>query len=130
MSFIEIVEEQETFEYAVGDSTLILRRFDSEVYRDIEKRHTRRQKNLRQGGWIEEQDTYAINADLLDYMVVDWKDVKSPTTGDDVPCTRENKLKLPNSVKVAVLEACDTDSITGNSRAEGAEKKTKGSGSS
>ena len=129
MSFIEIVEEQETFEYAAGDSTLVLRRFDSEVYRDIEKRHTRRQKNLRQGGWIEEQDTYAINADLLDYMVVDWKDVKSPTTGDDVPCTRENKLKLPNSVKVAVLEACDADSITGPASDTG-QKKTKGSGSS
>jgi hypothetical protein len=129
MSFIEIVEEQETFEHAVGGSTLVLRRFDSEVYRDIEKRHTKRHKNLRQGGWIEEQDSYAINADLLDYMVVDWKDVRSPSTKEDVPCTRENKLKLPNSVKIEILDACDADSITGGGSDEG-QKKTKPSGSS
>jgi len=129
MSFIEIVEEQETFEHPVGDSTLILRRFDSEVYRDIEKRHTKRQKNLRQGGWIEEQDSYAINADLLDYMVVDWRYVRSPVLNEDVPCTRENKLKLPNSIKIEILDACDADSITRGGPDEG-QKKTKPSGSS
>jgi len=129
MGFIEIVEEEETFEYPIGDSTLILRRFDSELYRDIEKRHTKRHKNLRQGGWIDDQDTYAINADLLDYMVTGWKDVKSPTTGEDVPCTREMKLKLPNVVKVEILEACDADSITSDAGGK-PEKKTKTSGSS
>ena len=130
MGFIEIVEEGETFELPIGDSILILRRFDSELYRDIEKRHTKRHKNLRQGGWFEEQDTYAINDDLLDYMIVDWKHVKLPTTGEDVPCTRENKLKLPGTVRVTILEACDVDSITSGDARPAGEKKTKTSGSS
>jgi len=120
MGFIEIVEEEETFELKRGESTLTLRRFDSEVYRKIESRHTKKQKNFRQGGWIKEVDDFAVNEDLLDYMIVDWKNVKSPNTHEEVPCIRENKLKLPSSVKVEIIEACDSDSISG----KGDEKKT------
>ena len=129
--FIEIVEEQETFEFPMGASTFVLRRVDTEVYRDIEQRHTRRHKNVRKGGWFEEQDNYAINADLFDYMIVGWRSVKSPLTGKDVACTREIKLKLPSAVKVAILEVCDGDSITGGGpEADTGEKKTRPSGSS
>jgi len=113
MSFIEIVEEEETFELKIGKSTLTLRRFDTEVYRKIEARHTKKQKNFRQGGWIKEVDDFAVNEDLLDYMIVGWKDVKSPITGEDVPCSREMKIKLPSSVKIEIIEACDSDNITG-----------------
>ena len=120
MSFIEIVEAEETFELEIGESVLTLRRFDSELYKKIEKRHTTKSKNLRQGGWIKEVDEYAVNEDLLDHMIVDWKKVKSPLTGEDVPCTREIKMKLPGSIKVQIIEACDTDSITSG---ESADKK-------
>ena len=126
MSFIEIVEAEETFDLEIGESTLTLRRFDSELYKNIEKRHTAKSKNLRQGGWIKEVDEYAVNEDLLDHMIVGWKNVKSPLTGEDVPCTREMKLKLPGSVKVRIIEECDTDSITSGDSAD--EKKTPGNG--
>ena len=112
MSFIEIIEDQETFELAIGESSFNLRRFDSQIYKDIEKRHTTRTKNLRQGGWIKEVDDYAVNEDLLDYMIIDWKNIKSPLTGDDVECTKANKNKLPGTVKVQIIEACDADSIS------------------
>lgn len=117
MGFIQIVEDQERFDLEVGDSILILRRFDSQVYKEIEKKHTVRKKHFRSGQMIEDSDSFAINEDLLDYMLTDWKDVKSPTTGEDVPCTRENKIKLPSSVKLQITEACDADSVT-------SEKKT------
>lgn len=119
MGFIEIVEEEETFELFMGETKFTLRRFDSETYKDIERKHTKRHKNFRQGGFISEIDDYAVNEDLLDYMIVGWEGVKSPTTGQDVPCTREMKLKLPNTAKVQIVEACDADSIT-----TGGEKKT------
>ena len=112
MSFIEIIEDQETFELPIGESTLILRRFDTGIFKDIEKSHTTKSKNLRQGGWIKEVDEYAVNEDLLDYMIVGWKNVKSPISHEDVPCDKEMKNKLPSSVKVQVIEACDVDSIT------------------
>ena len=112
MAFIEIVEDQETFELEISDSVLILRRFDSEVYRRIEKKHTKTNKNYRTGQMIKDVDEYAINLDLLDYMIVGWRSVKSPTTGDDVPCERANKLKLPGSIKIQITEACDSESIT------------------
>ena len=115
MSYIEIIEDSETFDLAIGESSFTLRRFDSQIYRDIEKRHTTRTKNLRQGGWIKEVDDFAVNEDLLDHMIVAWKDIKSPLTGQDVECTKDMKNKLPGSVKVQIIEACDADSIsTGN----------------
>jgi len=120
MSFIEIVEAEEIFDLWIGDSKLSLRRFDSELYKKIEKKHTKKEKNFRQGGWIKEVDEYAVNEDLLDYMIVSWDGIKSPVTGEDVPCTRENKLKLPGSIKVRIIEECDADSI--------GDGKKKGSG--
>ena len=127
MGFIEIVEEEETFELKRGESTLTLRRFDTEFYRKIENRHTKKQKNFRQGGWIKEVDDFAINEDLLDYMVVGWKDVKSPITGQDVSCTREMKIKLPSSVKLEIIEACDSDNITSAAEKKTAPKPSKSS---
>ncbi len=111
MGFIEIVEEQEEFRLDIGESFFMLRRFDSEVYRRIEKKHTKRTKNYRTGEMVREVDEYAVNADLLDYMITGWGKVKSPTTSQDVSCERSIKLKLPGSVKMQITEACDSDSI-------------------
>ena len=121
MAFIEIVESDESFELQIGDSVFTLRRFDSEIYRQIEKKHTKKTKNHRTGIIFSEADDYEVNADLLDYMVLDWGGIKSPLTKADVPCTRENKLKLPGSIKVQIIEACDADSVTGEQ-----EKKESG----
>jgi len=112
MSFIEIVEDQETFELEIGESILELRRFDSTVYNRIEKKHTKKEKHGRTGQIFRDVDEHAVNEDLLDYMILGWRNVKSPTTGEDVPCERAYKLKLPGTVKLQAIEACDTESIT------------------
>lgn len=114
--FIEIIEDAETFELAMGKSSFTLRRFDSEVYKRIEKKHMKKQKNHRTGQIFRDVDEYAVNADLLDHMIVGWQGIKSPTTGNDVPCTKETKNKLPGGVKVEIVEACDADSITGDEK--------------
>lgn len=118
MGFIEIVEEQETFELKIGESMLTLRRFDSKVYRDFEKDHTTNKKNYRTGDISKEVDEYAVNLDLLDFMIISWKNVKSPTTGEDVSCDKKTKAKLPGSVKMRITEACDSDSITTEKKTE------------
>ncbi|MDA3832604.1 MAG: hypothetical protein PF495_04330 [Spirochaetales bacterium] len=123
MAFIEIVEDQETFELEIGESGLTLRRFDSEVYRKIEKKHTKKEKNYRTGQKMKEVDEYAINLDLLDYMIVGWRGVRSPTTGEDVPCNKEMKAKLPGSIKMQITEACDSESITAEKKKDSTTSK-------
>lgn len=113
MSFIEIIESDESFELPIGDSVFTLRRFGSEVYKQVEKKHTKKDKNRRTGVIFTDPDEHAINEDLLDYMILDWQGIKSPTTKADVPCTRENKLKLPGGAKMQIIGACDADSVTG-----------------
>ena len=115
MAYIEIVESEESFELVIGDSTITCRRFDSEAYRQIEKKHTKKNKNHRTGVIYTETDDHAINCDLLDYMILSWEGIQSPLTKAEVPCTRENKLKLPGNVKVRIIEACDADSIANES---------------
>jgi|GEM_PF-1352986 len=131
MSFIEIIEEQETFELKgevpyftdegeqrianFGDSVIICRRFGSEEYRNIRKKYIKRSKD-KQGRpviWVDPEDELRINDDLLDYIIVDWKNVISPTTKKPIPCTRENKLRLPGKVKLAIIQAADAESVTG-----------------
>jgi len=112
MPFIEIIDDEESFRLDVGDSYFELRRFDSANYNEIEKKHTKKKKNFRTGEWIKEVDDRSVNDDLLDYMVTGWGHIKSPTTGEDVPCEKKNKIKLPGSVKMQIIEACDADNIT------------------
>jgi hypothetical protein len=57
-----------------------------------------------------ETDDKAVNDELLDWLIVDWKNIKNPQTGSDVPCTKENKLKLPSSIKAALIERADSES--------------------
>jgi len=120
--YIEIVEEEEKFELPIGESVFELRRFGSDVYRRIEKKHTTKKKNTRTGLFVEEKDEYAINADLLDYMITGWRNIKSPVTGEDVPCEKAVKQKLPGVVKVQIVEACDADSITREDQKKKSEK--------
>ena len=68
-------------------------------------------KSFKRGQQIIEVDDDLINDDLLDYMINGWQNIKNPVTAKDEPCTRENKIRLPGSVKVEIVEACDQDSI-------------------
>jgi len=120
MSYVEIVEDEEQFDLPIGESIFHLKRLDSEVYERIVKQHTT--TKWRRGQRVKETDDFAVNKDLLDHLIDGWEKVKSPTTGKDVPCTRESKLKLPSSTKVDIIEACDADHIT-TGPPEGEDKK-------
>lgn len=111
--FIEIIEEDETFSKTFGGSILHGRRFSSETLKQIRKRHTKHSRNRQTGMMTPETDEDAVNDDLIDYIITGWDNVKSPTTGDAVPCNRENKLKLPGPIKAQFVDEATTDNITG-----------------
>ncbi len=99
MSFIKIVEvdEEVTFEHTIKDSVFVLRQMDAAMLDKINKNATRRVWKRHQPE--DDLDAFAFSAEVLDWGLVDWKNVKHPKTGADVPCDRENKLKLPISIQ-------------------------------
>jgi len=120
--FIEIVTEDERNELKIDDSVIYYRRFDAEKYREIERRHTRQKGRDRTGAPIIDTDNARINDDVLDYLIIDWKDVIHPTTQEKLPCTREWKLRLPTSVRTQILQVSDAEKTMKGSEDE--QKKT------
>ncbi len=90
---VQIIDPEERFVIEVEGARLTLRRVDSATLAAMERRH-------RADG-----DRRAVNDDVLDYALLDWSGVHSPLGGAEVPCTRENKLRLPASVKLKILAA-------------------------
>lgn len=123
--FVEIVTDDERNELWIDDSVIYYRRFDSQVYRDIEKRHSKNKGRDRTGQPIIETDQAAINDDVLDYVITGWGTVVNPTTKEPVPCTREYKLKLSASVRLQVIQMADSDRTMGPREED--QKKTSGS---
>lgn len=46
-----------------------------------------------------------LAGEILDYVLLEWRGVTSPLGEAEVPCTRDNKLKLPTPVKLKILAA-------------------------
>jgi hypothetical protein len=90
---IQIIDPEERFALHLEGAVLFLRRLDSGTQRAIERRH--------QGG----QDRGAVTDDVLDYIIQDWQGVGGPQGDLPVPCTRDNKLRLPSAVKLKALAA-------------------------
>lgn len=90
---VQIIDPEERFTIEVEGASLTLRRVDSATLMALERRHNN------QG------DRRAVNDEVLDYALLDWSGVHSPLGQAEVPCTRENKLRLPASVKLKVLAA-------------------------
>jgi hypothetical protein len=109
MGFITIIDENECFKLKIGDSEFKLRRFDSQHYAKLVKKHTH--KYWKRGQECSEIDETSLNAELYDYIIQGWTNIKHPITNEDVPCIVENKVKLPSSVKVKIIEECDSDSL-------------------
>jgi len=119
--FLEIIDPEETFELRIGESVLVLRRLDEPALKEIRKRHTRKQTEFvnHRPVRVEVTDEDAVNADVLDYVIVGWRNVRHPVTKAEVPCTRENKLRLPGKAKLRVLNACDAESLAEVADGEG-----------
>jgi hypothetical protein len=65
------------------------------------------------GQKVRQTDEDAVNRDILDYVIIDWKNIKHPITGEDVPCTTGIKVKLPGEVKNHILDACGAGTMPG-----------------
>ncbi|MBI5523876.1 MAG: hypothetical protein HY910_14710 [Desulfarculus sp.] len=91
---IQIIDPEERFTLHLEGAQISLRRLDSASQRAMERRH--------QGAG----QRAAVTDDVLDYVILDWQGVQSPLGGAEVPCTRDNKLRLPSAVKLKVLAAC------------------------
>jgi hypothetical protein len=90
---IQIIDPEERFRVEIDGAGLFLRRLDSATLAAIERRHP------------SDKGRQRINEEVLDYVLLDWEGVTDPLGGSEVPCTRENKLKLPTAVKLKVLAA-------------------------
>lgn len=89
---IQIIDPEERFTLEMDGARLTLRRMDSGTLMEIEQR-------------CQKEPGVPRNDQVLDYVLVDWEGVTSPLGEAEVPCTRENKLKLPAAVKLKVLAA-------------------------
>lgn len=96
---VQIIDPEERFALEVEGSAFSLRRIDSATMVALERR-CQGQKG-------------ALNDEVLDYVLLDWEEVTSPMGGAAVPCTRENKLRLPAAVKLKILGAAQALRATG-----------------
>ena len=109
--FIEIVSDDERNLFESGESKIFYRRFDSEVFYRIQKKWTTKKGIDKRTGMPKmETDDKQVNDELLDWLICEWQNIKDPKTGKDVPCTKENKLKLPSSIKTQLIERADAES--------------------
>lgn len=87
MAFIEIITEDEKLVKECRGSRIYFRRLDAETALKIQ----------RAGG--EEERI----GQLVDYIITDWENVLHPVTKRPVPCTKENKLRLPQGLLADIL---------------------------
>lgn len=123
---IEIIDDAERIEHAIDGSWFTLRRMDADTHAEIVRRNTVRRKN-RQGEWEIETNQGKVMIDCIDHIIIGWANIRHPVTKQDVPCTRENKIRLP----VKIMHEL-TDVVFEASEARGIEaaaqlKNSKGS---
>jgi hypothetical protein len=119
--FINIVEEDDVFDWQYSDpengekfaTVFQLRTVPEDTQKAIRKRYTKR--GMRRGQPTEEMDNGRIAESLIDYAVVDWRDLmgRSPdpdnpgrTVETPVDCTTYSKGRLPEPIKIEVIRLC------------------------
>lgn len=100
MAFIEIIDEEERISRKFEDSLIQFRRLDAETADRIEKRYRRERQTTNDERQIDEAER---RKDLIDYIILSWENVLHPVTKLPVPCTRENKIKLPQKILAEIL---------------------------
>lgn len=87
MAYIEIITEDEKLVEECWGSRIHFRRLDAETALKI-------QAAVGEGERIRQ---------LVDYIITDWENVLHPVTKKPVPCTIENKLRLPQALLADIL---------------------------
>lgn len=111
-NFITIVEPEETVPWrwknpdtgVVADTIFHLRLVPDDLQKVWKEQVTTRK-------WEHNRRTEDINWDpftdeCLDYAIVKWEGVRHPRTQQDLPCTREYKLLLPERIKAEIARLC------------------------
>ncbi len=114
MAFITIVETDDAFPWQPTDeesgkkydSVFSLRIVPDEVDRDIRKRHTHPTWQKKTRSMVDKLDDASYIADIIDYAIVGWSNIKAAGTGADLPCTAAMKTRLPERWKSEVLRLC------------------------
>lgn len=128
MSFITIVETDEAFDWRPTsggepmDSAFRLRIVPDDARKKIRKENTH--KTFVQHRPVDELSEEAYEADLLDYAIVDWSGIKAAGTGEDVPCTKAMKIRLPLKWKIEIMRLCAAKEA-GDMIAEATEEKKR-----
>jgi hypothetical protein len=92
-----------------AETTYQLQLITRQVYRDIHKRHTKKQVNRSSRSMDEQTDYAAVTEDLIDYCLVGWTGVLDG--GAPAELTRENKLMLDGARTQAMLELAGMSQI-------------------
>ena len=101
--YIEILSADDTFEFKPAENTVLnLRIIDDDTEKRFRKECTR--KNWERHTRVEDFDSHEFIAKCIDYGIVSWKGVRRKGVEQD--CTRENKLLLPEWLKLEVQKAC------------------------
>src|SRR5688572_8289661 len=112
MSFLTIIEDNESFEYspidpATGErmaTVFVLRVVPDTLAKELRRQHTKPTFENHQR--VEVVDQMAFASALLDAAIVDWRNLKSARSNTDVPCTPAHKTKLPQRVKDEIVQLC------------------------
>ena len=81
-----------------------IRLANGDILDQINKKCTKKKVEFRRGQRYEviEEDEDRRSTLLWDYVILDWKGLQDDKTGEDIPCTKENKVRLmKGSVKFA-----------------------------
>lgn len=114
MAFITVVDTDGPFPWQPVDeesgkpyeSAFQLRIVPDEVDKEIRKRFTRPVWEKKTRRMIDKLDEAAYIADLLDYAIVGWSNIKASSTGRDLECTSEMKTRLPERWKSEIIRLC------------------------
>ncbi len=106
--FIEVQAPDTTFTHTPEgtQSTFELRIVPDDVEKEARKQATR--KEWDKGQRTESFDVHAFLARILDYAIVDWTGIKVRDANgvSELPCTKANKLLLPEKVKSEINRLC------------------------
>lgn len=98
------------------ETTYVVRQIPPAVNREIAKRHTKPTVNRATGQREQIADHTAILDDMLDYALVSWSGIQ--LKGVDAPCTRDNKLLLDHTRKVALIGLAGLNEVKAHDKAD------------
>ncbi len=99
--FIEIVDREERITKRFGDSVIYMRRIDAFGAEEL--------------GRADEKDR---RGEIINQIIIDWENVRHPVTKEAIPCTRENKLRLPQGILLEILREAQAPATGGASEEE------------